>query len=78
VVGDSCLILDVEIKLLQVCGPILMVVIMKFSLCSHELQRLMINVDNCLLPENVMPPLEVSFHNGVHFFVVIRLLMDGI
>ena len=36
------------------------------------------NVYNCLLPENVMPPLEAGLHNGVHLFVVIRLLMDGI
>jgi hypothetical protein len=36
------------------------------------------NVYNCLLLENVMPPLEVGLHNGVHLFVVIRLLMDGI
>jgi hypothetical protein len=57
-VGAPCLILDVEMELLQVCGPLLMVVILQFSLCLHELQRLMISVDDCLLPENVMPPLE--------------------
>jgi hypothetical protein len=38
VVGASCLILDVEMELLQVCGPLLMVVILQFSLCLHELQ----------------------------------------
>jgi hypothetical protein len=30
-----------------------MVVILQFSLCMHELERLMINLDDCLLSENV-------------------------
>jgi hypothetical protein len=55
-----------------------MVVILQFSLCLHELQQLMISVDDCLLPENVMPPLVVGLHNGVHFFVISRVLMDDI
>jgi hypothetical protein len=33
----SCFILDVEVELLQVCGPLLMAIIMKFALCLHEL-----------------------------------------
>jgi hypothetical protein len=37
-VGTSCFILDVEVELLQLCGPLLMVVILQFSLCLHELQ----------------------------------------
>jgi hypothetical protein len=56
-IGASCFILDVEVELLQVCGPLLMVVILQFSLCLHELQWLMISVDDCLLPKNVMSPL---------------------
>jgi hypothetical protein len=28
---------DVEVELLQVCGPILMEIILQFSLCLHEL-----------------------------------------
>jgi hypothetical protein len=78
VVGASCLILDVEMELLQVCGPLLMVVILQFSLCLHELQRLMIGVDDCLLPENVMPPLAAGLHNGVHLFFISRVLTDDI
>jgi hypothetical protein len=74
VIGTSCFILDVEVELLQVCGPLLMVVILQFSLCLHELQWLMISVDDCLLPKNVMPPLA-GLHNGVHFFVISRVLM---
>jgi hypothetical protein len=35
-VGASCLIFYVEMELLQVCGPLLMEVILKFSLCLHE------------------------------------------
>jgi hypothetical protein len=55
-----------------------MVVILQFSLCLHELQWIIISVDDCLLPKNVMSPLEVGLHNGVHFFVVNRVLMDNI
>jgi hypothetical protein len=77
-VGTLCFILDVEVELLQICGPLLMVVILQLSLYLHELQRLMISVDDCLLPENVMPPVTTILHNGVHFFVVSRVLTNGI
>jgi hypothetical protein len=78
VVGVTCLILDVEVELLQVCGPLLMVVIMQFSLCLHELQRIMIIVDDCLLPKNVIPPLATILYNGVDLFSVSGVLMDSI
>jgi hypothetical protein len=55
-----------------------MVVILQFSLCLHELQWLMISVDDCLLPKNVMSPLVAGLHNGVHFFVISRVLTDSI
>jgi hypothetical protein len=77
-VGASCFILDVEVELSQVCGPLLMEVILQFSLCLHEQQWLMINVDDCLLLKNVMSPLAEGFHNGVHFFVISRVLTDNI
>jgi hypothetical protein len=78
VVGASCFILYVEVELQQVCGPLLMAVILQFSLCLHELQWLMISVDDCLLPNNVKSPLVAGLHNGVHFFVVSRVLTDNI
>jgi hypothetical protein len=56
----------------------MMAVILQFSLCLHELQRLMINLDDYLLPENIMPPLVASLYNGVHFFIVSGVLTDGI
>jgi hypothetical protein len=65
-------------ELLQVCGPLLMAVILQFSLCLHELKWLMINVDDCLLPKNVMCPLEAGLQNGVHLFIVSRVLTDSI
>ena len=55
-----------------------MAIIQQFSLCLHEMQRLMISVDDFLLPENVMPPLVVELYNGVHFFIVSWVLMDNI
>jgi hypothetical protein len=78
VVGASYFILDVEVELLQVCGPLLMVVILQFDLCLHELQWPMISVDDFHLPKNVMSPLEVGLHNGVHFFVISRVLTNNI
>jgi hypothetical protein len=78
VVGAPCLILDVEMELLQVCGPLMMVVILQFSLCLHELQRLMISVDDCLLPKNVIPLLAVGLYNVVHLFIVSGVLKNDI
>jgi hypothetical protein len=77
VVDASYFILDVEVELLQVCGPLLMVVILQFSFCFHELQWLMISVDDGLLPKNVMSPLAIGLHDGVHLFVIIRVLMEN-
>ena len=77
-IGASSFILDVEVELLQVCGPLLMVVIQQFSLCLHKLQWLMINVDDCLLPKNLLSPLVACLHNGVHLFIVSRVFMDNI
>jgi len=57
-IGVPRLICDVEMKLLQVCGPLLMAVVLQLTLFLHELQRLLINEDDCLLIENVMLPLE--------------------
>jgi hypothetical protein len=78
VIGTSCFILDVEVELLQVCGPLFMAVILQFSLCLHELHCLIISVDDCILPKNVMSPLATSFYNGVHFLVVSSVLSDSI
>jgi hypothetical protein len=36
-IGDTCLILDVDMELLQVGGPLLMVVVLQFTLCLYEL-----------------------------------------
>jgi hypothetical protein len=55
-----------------------MAVILQFTLCLHEIQWLMISVDDCLLPKNVMSPLTAGLHNGLHLFVVSRLLIDNI
>jgi hypothetical protein len=78
VVGTSSLILNFEVELLQICGPLLIGFILQLALSLHELLCLMISVDDCLLIKNVIPPLAVGFHNGVHLFVVIRLLTDNI
>jgi hypothetical protein len=78
VAGSPYIILDVDMELLQVCRPLLMAVILQFSLCLHELQGLMISVDECLLLETLMPPLAEGFYNGVHFFVVSGVITENI
>jgi hypothetical protein len=78
VVGAFCFTLNVEVDVLQVRRPLLMVVILQFTLCLHELQWFMISVDDCLLFKNAMSPLVKGLHNGVHLFVVSRVLMDNI
>jgi hypothetical protein len=55
-----------------------MAVILKIALCMHELEWLMISVDDCLLPKNLMSPLVAGLHNVVHFFVVSRVLTNKI
>jgi hypothetical protein len=54
---SPCLILDVEMELLQVCKALSMLVILQLPLCLYELQRLVIIVDDCILSNNVMFPL---------------------
>jgi hypothetical protein len=73
-----CLILDVDMELLQVCGPLLMEVVLQFPMCLYELQRLVIIVDDCLLSHNLMFPLEEGLHNGIHFLFIGRLFSDDI
>jgi hypothetical protein len=55
-----------------------MAVILQISLGLHELQWIMISVNDCLLLKNVMPPLVAGLHNEVHFFVVSRVLTNSI
>jgi hypothetical protein len=55
-----------------------MAVIQQFSLILHGLQQLMINMDECFLPKNEMPPLVADLNSGVHLFFISRVLMDDI
>jgi hypothetical protein len=55
-----------------------MAIILQFSLCLHELHWLMISVDDCIIPENVMPPLVEGLHNGVHLFFISGVLTNDI
>jgi hypothetical protein len=58
---SPCLILDVDMELFQVCGPFFAPIILQLPFCLYELQRLVINVDDCLLYHNVMFPLMEGF-----------------
>jgi hypothetical protein len=72
------LILDVDMELLQVGEPILVVAILQFPMCLYDLQRLVINVDDCLLSKNVMFPLKIRLYNGIHFLVIGGVFPDSI
>jgi hypothetical protein len=55
-----------------------MAVVLQFVLCLHELQRLVISVDDYLLPKNVVLPLSTCLYNGICFFVIGGVFMDDI
>ena len=77
-IGDTCLILDVEMEMLQVGGPLLMVVVLQLPLCLYEMQRLVISVDHCIISNNVMFPLTTSLYNGIHFLIIGGVFSDNI
>jgi hypothetical protein len=77
-IGDTYHILDVEMELFQVGGPLLMAVVLQFPLCLYELQRLVISVYDRLFPQNVMFPLMISFYNGTHFLFIGGVFLDSI
>ena len=72
----TLLILDIQMELLQVCGPLLMVIILQFPLGVYELKGSVVCVDDHFLPQNVMLPLVVGLHNGIHLFVISEILLD--
>jgi hypothetical protein len=76
IIGASLLILDVQMKLLQIYGPLLMVIVLQLPLCLYELHGSVVCVDDCFLPQNVMLPLSESLHNGIHFFAIKGILLD--
>jgi hypothetical protein len=57
-------------ELLQVGGPLVMAVILQFPMCLHELQRLVISVDDRLFSQNVMFPLTTGLENGINLFFI--------
>jgi hypothetical protein len=77
-IGDTYLILDVEMELLQVGGPLLMEVVLQFPPCLYELQSLLISVYERLFPQNVMLPLTIVLYNGIHFLVIGGVFLDNI
>jgi hypothetical protein len=71
-IGAPYLIFNVDMELLQVCGLLLMAIVLQFFLCLHEPQRLVISVNDFLLHENVVLPLSTSLYNEIHLFIYHR------
>ena len=70
IIGDALLVLDVKIKLLQICGPPLLAIVLQLPLCLYELHGSMVFLDDHFLPQNVILPFSENLHNGIHFFVI--------
>jgi len=47
-----------------------MAIILQLPLCWYKLTRLVIGVDDHLLPWNVVLPLLESLHDGLHLFII--------
>jgi hypothetical protein len=60
IIGAALRLLNVQMKLLQICGPILMAIVLQLPLCLYELQGSMVFVDDHFLPQNVMLPFSES------------------
>jgi hypothetical protein len=56
----------------------MMVVVMQFSLCLYEVQRLVISVYDRLFPKNVMFPLTTDLYNGINFLVIGGIFLNNI
>ena len=53
-------------------------IILQLPLCQYKLKRLIIDVDDCVLPYNVMLPLLENMHNGIHLFIIAGVLPNSI
>ena len=76
IIGATLLVLDVQMKFLQICGPLLMAIILQLPLHLYELHGSMVCVDDCLLLQNVMLSLSTSLHNGIHLFFTSGILSN--
>ena len=47
-----------------------MAIILQLPLCLYELQGSVVCVDDHFLPHNVILPLSLGFHDGIHLFVI--------
>ena len=45
IIGATVLVLDVKMKLLQICGPLLMAIVLQLPLCLYEMLGPMVCVD---------------------------------
>ena len=65
-IGATFLVLDVKMKLLQLCVPLLMEIILQLPLCLYELQGPVVCVDDFFLPQNVMLDRKSTRLNSSH------------
>ena len=63
-------------KVLPICIPFMMVIVLKTPLFLYELQGSVVCVDDHFLPHNVMLPLSIGLHNGIQIFVIGGIISD--
>ena len=77
-IGLTFLILNYQLKLLQVINPLDLSSCLSFWLGWSKLQRFMVSEDDCFLAKNVVSPLLKSLHNDVQFFFIRRVPSNSV
>ena len=55
-----------------------MAIILQLPLCLYKLKRSLIGVDDCLLLENIVLTLSASLYDGIHLFIIGRVIPNCI
>ena len=73
-IGVALFVFNVKMELLQICRKLMITIILQLPLCLYKLKRLVIGVDDRLLPQNVVLPFPTSLHDGINFFIIGEVL----
>ena len=77
-IGYSLFIFNVQVELLQICRRLLMAIILQLPLSLYKLKRLVIDVDDRLLPQHVVLPFLASLQDGIHIVTIGGVLSNCI
>lgn len=77
-IGVSHFVFNVKMILLHICRQLMITIILQLPLCLYKLKRLVIGVDDHLLPHNVVLQLSVSLHDGINLIIISGVLLNCI